>query len=210
MEITQGAVTSVFKSAFRHRPNTVKVFLLGAIIFIFSNGLGVGSSPMDVDDEIPIRSAVEGTAETRVTNPQKMNVAEKQQPLQRVVTQRSVVTVKNRVSYVPTLADPAVEKLVYTYFSDIPELIYVAKCESTFRHYDDNGKVLRGSAVNSDVGVMQINEFFHDARARSLGLDIRVLYDNLRYARLLYEEEGLQPWNASRPCWSKKHALARL
>jgi hypothetical protein len=208
MNITQRAFKSVLSNTLRHYPNAIKALLFSTVAFIFFNGLNV--DPSSLDDEIPIRSAVNSTAEVPVVNPQKITAADGRQQIQRVVTQRSVVTVKNKVSYVPSLSDPAVEKLVYTYFSDIPELIYVAKCESTFRHYGPDGKPLRGSAVNSDVGVMQINEFFHDARARSLGLDIRVLYDNLRYARLLYEEEGLQPWNASRPCWSKKHALARL
>jgi len=205
MKITQRA----FRSAFRYRTHAIKAVLFGVIAFVFSSGMGAGFSSLD--DEVPIRSAVNSTAEAPepLVNSQKINTTDRQK-VQRVVTQRSVVTVKNKVSYVPSLADPAVEKLVYTYFSDIPELIYVAKCESTFRHYGPDGKALRGNAVNSDVGVMQINEFFHDARARSLGLDIRVLYDNLRYARLLYEEEGLQPWNASRPCWSRKHALAQL
>lgn len=103
-----------------------------------------------------------------------------------------------------TLADPAIELELYTYFADIPELIEVAWCESSFRHYDRYGKVKRGFQNNSDIGVMQINAFYHEETARSLGLDIYTLQGNLDYARWLYQREGLVPWNHSRHCWANR------
>ncbi len=103
-----------------------------------------------------------------------------------------------------TLADPAVELELYTYFADIPELIEVAWCESSFRHYDRYGRVKRGLENNSDIGVMQINAFYHEKTARSLGLDIYTLQGNLDYARWLYGREGLVPWNHSRSCWAHR------
>src|SRR5689334_3719567 len=53
------------------------------------------------------------------------------------------------------------EKYVRQYFKDIPIMIQIAKCESTFRQLDEDGEIHRGRVNNADVGVMQINEFYH-------------------------------------------------
>lgn len=96
----------------------------------------------------------------------------------------------------------SVEEFVKDYFSDVPIMAEVARCESTFRHYDKNGNVLRGVVNKSDVGVMQINEYYHLEKSKKLGLDIHTIEDNLEYARYLYENQGLQPWRASSRCWA--------
>lgn len=128
--------------------------------------------------------------------------------VRRVAVQETGLEVKNQVPYVKTAVDPETEMRVYTYFSDIPEMIAVAKCESTLRHFNSNGNVLRGRAVSSDIGVMQINEYFHGTRSEQLGYDIYTLEGNLGYARYLYEQYGLQPWSASKPCWNNSSELA--
>jgi hypothetical protein len=95
--------------------------------------------------------------------------------------------------------------VVREYFKDIPIMAEVAWCESRLTHIDPHtGEVMRGMANPSDIGVMQINEYYHGDTAEALGLDIMVLEDNLAYARNLYEREGTQPWSASRPCWQGK------
>lgn len=108
-----------------------------------------------------------------------------------------------------------VEAYVREYFSDIPIMAEVAKCESEFRQFDSRGRVLSGVAVPDDKGVMQINKHYHGVRAKALGIDIYTLEGNLEYARFLYEEggdhgEGLgtRPWLASSKCWSKFDKLA--
>jgi hypothetical protein len=99
-------------------------------------------------------------------------------------------------------APTQVEAKVRDYFADIPVMAEVARCESTFRHIDSNtGSVLRGVVNSSDVGVMQINTYYHSKTATHLGLDLLDFEDNLAYARYLYEREGTQPWSASEPCW---------
>lgn len=95
------------------------------------------------------------------------------------------------------------EEIVRSYFSDIPIMIQVARCESTFRHNLDDGSVLRGRVDNRDTGVMQINTGYHGEAAVKLGLDLENIYDNLAYARSLYERQGTQPWSASKPCWGR-------
>lgn len=93
------------------------------------------------------------------------------------------------------------EAAVRDYFSDIPAMIQVARCESTFRHTLADGSVLRGHVDSRDTGVMQINTYYHQATADKLELDLEDLYDNMAYGRYLYETQGLQPWSASEPCW---------
>lgn len=107
------------------------------------------------------------------------------------------------------LTDPASKKpsdtelKVRAYFSDIPVLIEIARCESTFRHTDKAGNILRGSVTTDDLGVMQINDYYHGDSAKKLGLDITTLNGNMEYARHLYEVYGTAPWKASSKCWKK-------
>jgi hypothetical protein len=102
-----------------------------------------------------------------------------------------------------------VESLVRTYFKDIPVMVSIARCESTFTHTLADGSVLKGKVDSADTGVMQINRRFHEARAAQLGYNLTLLEDNLAYARMLYEEQGTKPWNASAPCWQKTLAKAQ-
>lgn len=97
----------------------------------------------------------------------------------------------------------SVEEYVIDYFSDIPIMAEIARCESEFRHFNRKGNTLRGKENRYDIGVMQINEHYHLEAARKLGDDIHTLAGNLDYARHLYEKKGTQPWQASKPCWKK-------
>ena len=95
------------------------------------------------------------------------------------------------------------EEYVKEYFSDIPIMIQIAKCESHFRQFDKDGNVHRGVENDKDVGVMQINEFYHLDQAESGNYNIYTLPGNTAYARELYEREGTTPWNSSKFCWGK-------
>ncbi len=99
------------------------------------------------------------------------------------------------------------EAVVREYFKDIPVMIQIARCESRFRHTLADGSVLRGTVDSRDIGVMQINSFYHGRAAAGLGLDLSVLKDNMAYARHLYMKEGTTPWNASASCWSSALAV---
>jgi hypothetical protein len=93
------------------------------------------------------------------------------------------------------------EAIVRGYFKDIPVLVEVARCESTFRHTLSDGTILKGKVDPADTGVMQINKRYHLKAANKLGLDLEDIYDNMAYARHLYEKQGVQPWSASSSCW---------
>lgn len=92
---------------------------------------------------------------------------------------------------------------VEQYFADTPILAEVAWCESSDRHFDKDGSVLRGKVDPDDVGVMQINTRYHEEKAVSMGMDLYTLNGNLAYAKYLYEKQGLKPWRHSEPCWGK-------
>lgn len=101
------------------------------------------------------------------------------------------------------------EAYVREYFKDTPILAEIAKCESRFRHLNRNGKVLRGELTPDDLGVMQVNEFYHDDTAKVLGYDLHTLDGNLAYAKWLYNKEGTVPWYSSSKCWQKGATLAK-
>ena len=115
---------------------------------------------------------------------------------------------KVEASVITRSLDPdQTEEVVRKYFSDIPVMIQVAKCESTFRHTLADGSVLKGRVDSADTGVMQINKRYHGKKAAELDLDLENLYDNMAYARYLYETKGTQPWKSSSACWNRTVAM---
>lgn len=107
-------------------------------------------------------------------------------------------------------APPTVEEYVTEYFNDIPIMSDIAFCESTFRQFNENGDTLRGKENYLDIGVMQINEYYHLEPSIRLSHDIYTLTGNLEYARHLYEKEGTAPWLSSSDCWSSENHMAIL
>lgn len=98
------------------------------------------------------------------------------------------------------------EAAVRAHFKDIPVMIQIARCESTFRQFDSAGQVLK-NPTSSAKGAFQIMESLHKEPARKLGYDILTLEGNMAYARHLYEKQGTRPWNASAKCWNKTVAM---
>jgi hypothetical protein len=96
-----------------------------------------------------------------------------------------------------------IESTTREYFKDIPLMAEIAKCESRYRQFNKDGSTFRGIVNNKDVGVMQVNEYYHLARSKKLGINLYTVEGNLAYGRLLYSEEGSQPWKSSAPCWMK-------
>lgn len=113
---------------------------------------------------------------------------------------------------------PEPEVIQIRVIRELPDiLLRIADCESGKRdsdgravkgsgaHYDTNGDVILGKLnkpeYGVDIGKFQVNEFFHGERAKRLGLDLYDEHDNAEYALRLYEEQGVQPWSASRSCW---------
>jgi hypothetical protein len=125
-----------------------------------------------------------------------------------IKTSEPVATFKIVKKPTPTVSQTPVsslqtEQAVREYFKDIPILAEVARCESTFRQQGKDGNVLRGVVNGSDLGVMQINEYYHQSTAAKKGFNLHTLEGNMAYGRDLYMREGLKPWAPSAPCWSK-------
>mgnify|MGYP001545878328 CR=1 FL=1 len=110
----------------------------------------------------------------------------------------------NAISVMPSAQSP--QEYVADYFTDIPVMVDIASCESHFHQYDSDGSIYCGTINHSDVGIMQVNEYYHGAIAQKLGLDLYTIEGNVAYARYLYDKEGTQPWVSSKPCWGPKAA----
>lgn len=102
------------------------------------------------------------------------------------------------------------EEKAKVYFKEDPLLVDIARCESHFRQYDEKGNVLRGKVNKGDMGIMQINEYYHGEKAKSLGYDLETVDGNMAYAKYLYGREGGQPWISSSACWNQKNQVATL
>ena len=104
---------------------------------------------------------------------------------------------------------PSVEEYVRGYFAETPIMAEIAWCESKFKHFGKNGDIIRGMVNSSDVGVMQINEYYHSNTADVLGYNIYSLNGNLLYADYLFNREGTAPWLSSSKCWGKENHVAK-
>lgn len=98
-----------------------------------------------------------------------------------------------------------IKERVTQYFADIPVMITVAKCESGFRQFNEDGTPLIGH--NLYVGIYQIAEKIHADYAQSLGMDIYTVEGNMAYARRLYEQQGSKPWPT---CSNTTDAMTQL
>lgn len=104
----------------------------------------------------------------------------------------------------------AVERRVREYFVDVPVMIDIARCESSFRQFSDSGSVFHGGSGGGMVGVFQLYGSVHAAAAIALGLDINTLEGNIAYARHLYESSGVTPWHACVPAEAEVTTQIRL
>lgn len=113
----------------------------------------------------------------------------------------STTTATTTSSLIKTPAE--MEAYLKSEYADTPILVDIARCESSFKQFRDDGKVVRGKIDRDDIGVMQINERYHGDTAEKLGMDIHTTEGNIAYAKYLYDKFGSQPWSASSKCWSK-------
>lgn len=123
-----------------------------------------------------------------------------------VVKQEGSVTQQKNTRFIES---PTVEEYVREHFENYPVMAEVAKCESRFRHFKKNGDIIRGEVNRADVGVMQINEYYHSKTADKLGISLYTLQGNVDYATYLFEKEGTSPWLASSKCWGVENHIAK-
>ncbi|HYC79547.1 MAG TPA: peptidoglycan-binding domain-containing protein [Candidatus Binatia bacterium] len=87
-----------------------------------------------------------------------------------------------------------VESRVRASFPDMPEMVGIAQCESGFRQFNADGTPLRGGTAKRYIGIFQIDEQLHRARALSMAYDINTVDGNIAYARYMYFASGTNPW----------------
>ena len=75
-------------------------------------------------------------------------------------------------------------------------MVEVARLESGFVHYKENGQVLKGHVTPADTGLMQVNCTTWCDDAKELGLDIWNIVDNVKMARHIYDTQGITAWVA--------------
>ena len=78
----------------------------------------------------------------------------------------------------------------------------IIACESSNRHV-----IGTLSEVGVDIGKCQINTYWHEAKAESMGLNLFDPDDNMEYCLYLFKSEGVKPWRSSQVCWQQ--ALAK-
>ena len=81
--------------------------------------------------------------------------------------------------------------------------IMVASCESQLQQFDKDGTVLRGRVNPDDIGIFQINSFYHEEDYLKMNIDVFTPIGNIMYAKFIYDRSGLAPWVHSKHCWSK-------
>lgn len=67
-------------------------------------------------------------------------------------------------------------------------MVAIISCESGFTHYTEKGDIIRGRVDSRDTGVAQINRGYHP------DVNSEDFWENISYARKLYDEQGVQPW----------------
>jgi len=107
-----------------------------------------------------------------------------------------------------TIPELVIEKLITKYSNEysVDEVLVrkIIKCESSmYGGAINHNKDSQGNIWSTDFGLLQVNDYFHEATMKRLGLDIRNQDDSLRYGFILLSTQGTKPWSASKFCWNK-------
>jgi len=124
-----------------------------------------------------------------------------------IVYQAPIIEIENKTEPEPKevriqilYSKDEVLKKIREAFLDAPIMLEVARCESQYKVTAHNTTLNKDGTT--DGGIFQINSV-HDEELAILGLDKWDPEDNIKFARILYDRRGLNPWNSSRGCWGK-------
>lgn len=101
-------------------------------------------------------------------------------------------------------SDLVIEWLKET-FPEAPYMIYVANCESRGLIHRKGDKLLPNASGGSDRGVLQIHMNTHGAEIQKMGLNIDNNGDYFYFTRILFDRNGVSPWNSSKHCWERDY-----
>ena len=112
------------------------------------------------------------------------------------------------VDKVPEIPPSIIAQAEESIGEQIPAILNrIAFCESSGKHFDENGKIIKGKQNPNDIGKYQINMFYHYETAMKLGYDIFTEEGNEKYALWLYQKNGVKDWEYSKSCWDINKAL---
>lgn len=111
-----------------------------------------------------------------------------------------VQEVEAQKSVEPTEEELIANKIKEIFGKDADIAIKIATCESSLRQFDDKGQVVKSKT--GDSGLFQINQV-HKKQLDEMKLDPDKLEDNIKYAKHLFDTNGLKDWYMSKKCWSK-------
>lgn len=104
----------------------------------------------------------------------------------------------------PETLSQTVHRLAPLYRQDPKLALKIIGCEGlVYRTLGNNKNYRNGEVWSSDVGFFQINDYYHLATAKKMGLDIYTDKGNIEYGLYLMKKEGTTPWNASKHCWGR-------
>lgn len=148
-------------------------------------------STQPVIDEIEEVETIQATTTEMHTHPVEPIEEEVEEPT-KIVTNQSWI-------------DPEGKEVVEERFGKNHPLVQVARCESGYRQYNDDGSLLENPSPKSSAsGIFQILRITHGPTAESMGMDITTPEGNMDYAEYLYNKNGLSDWSESRSCWGPR------
>jgi hypothetical protein len=115
-----------------------------------------------------------------------------------------IVEVKAEVAEPKTL-DSEIDRLAIKYGVSSSTAREIIKCESSmYSEAVNHNRLSDGTIWSSDRFHFQINDYYHEATMKRLGLDYYNQWDSLEYGFILLKEQGTKPWKASQKCWQSK------
>ncbi len=111
------------------------------------------------------------------------------------------------------VSNDGLQEFVTEFFTqyDAAEMIPIIACESRFRHFEEDGSVLKNMQGSSATGIAQILTSVHPDpqvlkryNRRNLtnftaeDFDVTTLTDNLSYALVLYKTNGTRDWECAK------------
>lgn len=99
--------------------------------------------------------------------------------------------------------DAAIDVLAPSYGLSPSLVKKISQCEDQGDPYSTHANKHGDVVWSTDIGPLQINDYYHKAEMKKLGLNINKPIDNLKFGLSMMETEGTVPWKWSEPCWGK-------
>lgn len=77
----------------------------------------------------------------------------------------------------------------------------ISLCEDTGNPYSTHANKHGTTTWSTDIGPLQINDYYNESAMEKQGLDISKPLDNLQFGLQMMSKQGTNPWKASEKCW---------